>query len=87
MVSSPDDEGLYRYNNTTDKFDFVDAKIRGIISITEDENNNLWIGNFTKLFRFNPKTMQRKEIDVKYPVRSVIALTKTKILVGTEGEV
>ena len=84
-ASSPDDEGLYRYNNTTDKFDFVDAKIRGIISITEDENNNLWIGNFTKLFRFNPKTMQRKEIDVKYPVRSVIALTKKKILVGTEG--
>ncbi|MCC9065793.1 hybrid sensor histidine kinase/response regulator transcription factor [Flavobacterium piscisymbiosum] len=84
-AGSPDDEGLYRYNNSTDKFDFVDAKIRGIISITEDENNNLWIGNFTKLIRLNTKTMQRKEIEVKYPVRSVIALSKTKILVGTEG--
>ncbi|MNF72178.1 Two component regulator propeller [compost metagenome] len=84
-ASSPDDEGLYRYNRTSDQFDFVDAKIRGIISITEDEDGNLWIGNFTKLFQFNPKTMKKKEIDVKYPVRSVISISKTKILAGTEG--
>jgi signal transduction histidine kinase/DNA-binding response OmpR family regulator len=84
-AASPDDEGLYRYNRTSDQFDFVDAKIRGIISITEDENGNLWIGNFTKLFQFNPGTMKKKEIDVKYPVRSVISISKTKILAGTEG--
>jgi signal transduction histidine kinase/DNA-binding response OmpR family regulator/ligand-binding sensor domain-containing protein len=84
-VASPDDEGLYRYNKTSDKFDFIDAKIRGIISITEDENGNLWIGNFTKLFQFNPKTRKRKEIDVKYPVRSIISISPAKMLVGTEG--
>ena len=84
-AASPDDEGLYRYNKTSDKFDFVDAKIRGIISITEDEIGDLWIGNFTKLIHFSPKTMKRKEIDVKYPVRSVISISPTKMLVGTEG--
>ncbi|MFD2940165.1 hybrid sensor histidine kinase/response regulator transcription factor [Flavobacterium notoginsengisoli] len=84
-AASPDDEGLYRYNETLDKFDFVDAKIRGIISIAEDHNANLWIGNFTDLVEFNPRTMKRKVIDLKYPVRSVIAVSPTKMLVGTEG--
>ncbi len=84
-VGSPDEEGLYRYNEASDKFDFVDAKIRGIISMAEDKNGNLWIGNFTKLIQFNPKTMKRKEIDVKYPVRSIASHSNTKMLVGTEG--
>lgn len=84
-AASPDDEGLYRYNETQDRFDFVDAKIRGIISIAEDKEANLWIGNFTDLVKFNPKTMKKKEIDLKYPVRSVISVSPTKMLVGTEG--
>ncbi|PJJ09129.1 signal transduction histidine kinase [Flavobacterium sp. 1] len=84
-VASPDEEGLYRYDETSDKFDFVDAKIRGIISMAEDKNGNLWIGNFTKLIQFNPTTMKRKEIDAKYPVRSIVSHSSTKMLVGTEG--
>lgn len=84
-VASPDDEGLYRYNETSDQFDFVDAKITGIISIAEDGNGYLWIGNFTKLIRFNPRTMESQVIDTKYPVRSIISISNTKMLVGTEG--
>jgi len=84
-AASPDEEGLYRYNETKDQFDFVDAKIRGIISITEDKNGNLWIGNFTKLIQLNPATLKRKEIDVKYPVRSIVSHSDTKMIVGTEG--
>jgi signal transduction histidine kinase/ligand-binding sensor domain-containing protein/CheY-like chemotaxis protein/AraC-like DNA-binding protein len=84
-AASPDEEGLYRYNETSDQFDFVDAKIRGIISIAEDKNGNLWIGNFTKLFQLNPATLKRKEIDVKYPVRSIVSHSDTKMIVGTEG--
>lgn len=84
-VASPDDEGLYRYNETRDQFDFVDAKITGIISIAEDSNEYLWIGNFTKLIRLNPRTMKSQVIDTKYPVRSIISISNTKMLVGTEG--
>ncbi|PXY46431.1 hybrid sensor histidine kinase/response regulator transcription factor [Flavobacterium hydrophilum] len=84
-AASPDEEGLYRYNETKDHFDFVDAGIRGIISMAEDKNGNLWIGNFSKLYQLNLKTMKRKEIDVKYPVRSIISHSDTKMLVGTEG--
>ncbi|MDQ6471579.1 two-component regulator propeller domain-containing protein [Flavobacterium sp. LHD-80] len=83
-VASPDEEGLYRYNEKTDQFDFVDAGIRGIISMAEDKSN-LWIGNFSKLFQFDPKTLQRREVDVKYPVRSIVSHSETKMLVGTEG--
>ena len=85
-AASPDDEGLYRYNEITDKFDFVDAAIKGIISITEDAQGCLWLGNFTGLFKFNPKTMKSQLVNlVKYPVRSVVSISNTKMLVGTEG--
>lgn len=84
-AGSPDEEGLYRYNETSDQFDFVDAKIKGIISMTEDKNANLWIGSFSTMIQLNPRTMKRQVIDTKYPVRSIIAISNTKILVGTEG--
>ncbi len=84
-AASPDEEGLYRYNESTDQFDFADAKIRGIISMTQDVNGNLWIGNFSELFQLNPKTMQRKEIEIKYPVRSIVSYSNRKMIVGTEG--
>ncbi|SHL55960.1 Two component regulator propeller [Flavobacterium flevense] len=84
-AGSPDEEGLYRYNNATDQFDFVDAKISGIVSMTEDLQGNLWLGNFTTLIKLNPKTLKRQEIDVKYPVRSIVSISAIKMLVGTEG--
>lgn len=84
-AASPDEEGLYRYNGTTDKFDFVDAKISGIISMTEDEQGTLWLGSFTKLIKFNPLTLKSQELEVKYPVRSIVSISNTKMLVGTEG--
>lgn len=84
-AASPDEEGLYRYNEVSDQFDFVDAKIRGIISIAQDKNSNLWIGNFSKLIQLDPRTLRRKEIEVKYPVRSIVSHSDTKMLVGTEG--
>ncbi|MFA9192012.1 two-component regulator propeller domain-containing protein [Flavobacterium sp. FZUC8N2.13] len=84
-AGSPDEEGLYRYNDTTDQFDFVDAKISGIISMAEDSNGNLWLGNFTKLIKLNPKTLKSQSVEVKYPVRSIVSISKTKMLAGTEG--
>ena len=84
-AGSPDEEGLYRYNATIDQFDFVDAKISGIISMTQDFQENLWLGNFTKLIKLNPKTLKRQEIEIKYPVRSIVSISNTKMLVGTEG--
>ncbi|SHF91745.1 Two component regulator propeller [Flavobacterium fluvii] len=84
-AASPDEEGLYRYNETSDQFDFVDAKIKGIISMTEDKNANLWIGSFSTLIKLNPRTMKSQRLDTKYPVRSIISISDTKMLVGTEG--
>lgn len=84
-AASPDEEGLYRYNETSDQFDFVDAKIKGIISMTEDKDANLWIGSFSAMIQLNPRTMKRHVVDTKYPVRSIISISNTKMLVGTEG--
>ncbi|MFC3335106.1 hybrid sensor histidine kinase/response regulator transcription factor [Flavobacterium palustre] len=85
-AASPDEEGLYRYNATIDQFDYVDAKISGIISMAQDALGNLWLGNFTKLIKLNPKTLERQEIEIKYPVRSIVSVSNTKMLVGTEGD-
>ncbi|WP_169817164.1 hybrid sensor histidine kinase/response regulator transcription factor [Flavobacterium glycines] len=84
-AASPDEEGLYRYNEAIDQFDFVDAKISGIVSMAEDIQGNIWLGTFTKLIKLNPKTLQSQSIEVKYPVRSIIAVSSSKMLVGTEG--
>lgn len=84
-AASSDREGLYRYNEATDQFDFVDAKISGIISMSQDVNGNLWVGTFSKLFKLNLKTMKHQEFDFKYPVRSIVSVSNSKMLVGTEG--
>jgi signal transduction histidine kinase/DNA-binding response OmpR family regulator/ligand-binding sensor domain-containing protein len=84
-AASPDEEGLYRYNDAIDQFDFVDAKISGIISMTQDRRGNLWLGNFKELIKLNPKTLKRQAISVEYPVRSIVSISDTKMLVGTEG--
>ena len=84
-AASPDEEGLYRYNPSLDQFEFVDAKIRGIISMSEDLSGNLWVGNFTSLIKLNLKTMKHQEFIVNYPVRSIVAHSTNKLLVGTEG--
>lgn len=84
-AASPDEQGLYRYNEAIDQFDFVDAKINGIISMAQDGLGNLWIGSFTKLIKLNPKTLKHQEFDIKYPVRSIVTVSNTKMLVGTEG--
>ena len=84
-AASPDVEGLYRYNSDDDRFDYVDAKINGIISITEDKEGVLWLGTFTKLIRLNIKTMEKKVEDLNYPIRSIVSVSNTKMLVATEG--
>lgn len=84
-AGSSDEEGLYRYNDATDQFDFVNAKISGIISMAEDIKGNLWLGNFTKLIKLNPKTLKSQSVEVKYPVRSIVSVSNSKMLVGTEG--
>ncbi len=84
-AASPDEEGLYRYDNANDQFEFVDAKVRGIISMSQDVNGDLWVGNFTSLIKLNLKAMKHQEFIVNYPVRSIVSHSKNKLLVGTEG--
>ncbi|MES2240302.1 MAG: response regulator [Bacteroidota bacterium] len=85
-AASPDAEGgLYRYNKTTDQFDFIDAKIGGFISMTQDVNGDLWVGTFSKLIKLNLQTMRHKEFDFKYYVRTIVSHSKNKMLLGTEG--
>lgn len=84
-AATSDGEGLYRFNKKTNYFDFVDAKVGGIISITQDLNGDIWVGTFSKLIKLDLKSMNHQIFDFKYPVRTIYSHSKNKMLVGTEG--
>lgn len=84
-AATSDGEGLYRYNRLTDHFDFVDAGISGIISMTEDMEGNLWVGTFEKLIKTDLKDFRHSTFEIGYPVRDIFFTKNSEMLLGTEG--
>ncbi|MDO3694434.1 two-component regulator propeller domain-containing protein [Wenyingzhuangia sp. chi5] len=84
-VTTADGYGIFKYNKSTDRFDFIDIDLWGVTSICKDENENLWLGTFTHLNRLDFKTMQLKSFEIDYPVRAIVPHSKDKIFLGTEG--
>jgi signal transduction histidine kinase/ligand-binding sensor domain-containing protein/DNA-binding response OmpR family regulator len=80
-----DGEGLYRYDPAKDQFDFVDAKVYGILTMSEDLFGNLWVGNFDQLVKLDLDNFKNQVFDIGYPVRSIISASNDRMLVGTEG--
>jgi len=84
-AATSDGEGLYRYHSDTDEFGFVDAGIGGILSMAEDLFGNIWVGTFNQLVKLNLDTFQHEVFEIGYPVRSIMAASNDRMLVGTEG--
>lgn len=84
-VASSDGEGLYHYQPDRDQFEFVDAKVGGIISMAEDLFGNIWVGTFERLIKLDLETFDHEEFDIGYPVRSIMAASNDRLLVGTES--
>lgn len=84
-VATSDGEGLYRYQPDLDQFEFVNAKIPGIISMAEDLFGNIWVGTFEQLIKLNLTTFEHEVVDIGYPVRSIMAASNDRLLIGTES--
>lgn len=77
--------GLYKYDVTNDKFDFIDAGISGIISLFRDRRGNMWVGTYSGLVRVDFKSKKHELFNIGYPVRDIVEETNGNILLGTEG--
>ncbi|WP_159523659.1 hybrid sensor histidine kinase/response regulator transcription factor [Sunxiuqinia indica] len=84
-AGSSDQPGIFKYNQETDSFEYLDVPFIGILSIKDDQLNDLWVGTFSELSRFNSETMDIKSFKMDYPVRSIVPINKNAILIGTEG--
>lgn len=86
-AATPSGEGgLYKYDSTTDTFDFRDIGISGIISLFRDNRGNMWIGNYSDLVRLDFKNNKHKVFKIGVPVRDIVEASNGDILFGTEGE-
>jgi signal transduction histidine kinase/ligand-binding sensor domain-containing protein/DNA-binding response OmpR family regulator len=82
---SSDRNGMFKYNQSADIFEFIDLRLNGILAVAEDALHNMWIGTFNELVRFNPQTGKQEDIKMDCPVRAILPINKNMILVGTEG--
>ncbi|WP_192085480.1 response regulator [Algoriphagus sp. Y33] len=84
-AATSDGEGLYLYHPQRDEFEFVDAKVNGILSMAEDLFGNIWVGTFERLIKLDLETYQHEVFEIGYPVRSIISASNDHMLIGTES--
>lgn len=84
-VASSEGEGLFKYNELHDEFDFIDTGIDGIVSFIQDNNGNFWAGTFGDLIKLDLEGKKHQVFPIEYPVRTIKVLTNNKLLIGTEG--
>lgn len=74
---------LFKYNKSTRSFVPVPFLNTDIISITDYDNENLWLGSFTSLIRANKKSGITKVFDLKTAVRALHKSKSGKLWIGT----
>ncbi|MDR7129540.1 signal transduction histidine kinase/ligand-binding sensor domain-containing protein/DNA-binding response OmpR family regulator [Algoriphagus sp. 4150] len=84
-AATSDGEGLYRYHPQRDGFEFIDAKVNGILSMAEDLFGNIWVGTFERLIKLDLETYRHEEFEIGYPVRSIVSASNDHMLIGTES--
>ncbi|GGF76482.1 hybrid sensor histidine kinase/response regulator transcription factor [Wenyingzhuangia marina] len=78
-------DGLYRYNKDIDQFEFVHIGYIGVICMTQDKNNNMWVGTFSELIKLDLNKNKHQSYYIGYPVQSIVEHAEDKMLIGTEG--
>jgi signal transduction histidine kinase/ligand-binding sensor domain-containing protein/DNA-binding response OmpR family regulator len=75
---------LYRYNKTTDRFEFFD-NLSELFAIHEDRNGVLWAGNLTQLIKIDRTNKQHTYYNIGKSVRSIVEDKAGNFWIGTEG--
>ncbi len=78
--------GLFKYNNSSDSFDFYSTGIDGVITLSESPDGSLYLGTFSQLIKMDLTSGDQTVIYVGFPVRDIIYLKDETLLVATEGK-
>jgi signal transduction histidine kinase/ligand-binding sensor domain-containing protein/DNA-binding response OmpR family regulator len=77
---------LFKYDKYANRFIPAPFPIPvDIISVTDGNAENLWLGGFTSLFRVNKISGITKVFDLKSPVRALYKSKNGKLWIGTDG--
>ncbi|MFD2160806.1 two-component regulator propeller domain-containing protein [Paradesertivirga mongoliensis] len=77
--------GVYQLNKNSNRFELFDASLGDILSFFEDNDGNLWGGNFTELVKIDRFTKKHKRYLFGRVVRAIYEDKKGRFWVGTEG--
>ncbi|MBX2922544.1 MAG: response regulator [Chitinophagaceae bacterium] len=75
---------VYRFNRKTGAFELFDDKLTEVISITEDRNNTLWMGDGKSLIKIDSIHKKHERYFVDSRVRAIYEDKKNNLWIGTE---
>ncbi|MBZ4192201.1 hybrid sensor histidine kinase/response regulator transcription factor [Niabella beijingensis] len=76
---------MYQFNESADKWELFDSRLTNIHAIHQDEDGDLWAGNYKELIQVDIKGMQHLRYPVEYPILCIYADSKNRIWLGSEG--
>lgn len=86
LWASATNEGcLYVFNRTSNQFELFDANITNLQCLTEDQEGNLWGGNYTTLIKIDREHKKHIVYNIGYPVRCIHEDHNHNLWVGTQG--
>ncbi len=76
---------LYRFNRTANRFEVFDQNLANLLTMAEDRNGALWLGNTSQLIRLDKGQKRHQVFAFNKPVRAIHEDKKGNFWVGTEG--
>lgn len=76
---------LYLLNRQANRFEVFNQELYDLVSIYEDRDQVLWVGNSHELIRVNKKQQSFIRYEIGKPVRAIMEDSKRRFWIGTEG--
>lgn len=80
-----DNGGLYRFNQSNERFELFDDKVGNVLSFTEASDGNLWAGTDNKVIRIDRINKKHRIYNMSYRIRSMLEERPGYLWVATEG--
>jgi signal transduction histidine kinase/ligand-binding sensor domain-containing protein/DNA-binding response OmpR family regulator len=83
-ASATNDGSLYTYNRGAGRFELFDGRVQNLQSLTEDNEGQLWGGDYSSLIRIDPDRKAHQTFSIGYPVRCLHEDKAGQFWVGTQ---
>lgn len=84
-ASTTNNGTLYRFNRQQNRFELFDSSLVNLQCLAEDEDGQLWGGNYSTLIRIDRDRKQHQRFNIGYTVRSIHQDQKGAFWIGTDG--